>query len=148
MQLTRGAEYAIRAVLDLTANYTGLKDGKVQLKDIAMRMDIPDDFLAKIFQMLNRSGIIKSYRGTKGGYTLAKEPKDINIKDVIYAVDGPIRLNKCLSAEGGVVENDCKYQNECPVHDVWRQAQDSMLKVLSEANFHFLSQKMKSKHSM
>jgi Rrf2 family protein len=145
MQLTRGAEYAIRAVLDLTANYTGLKDGKMQLKDIAARLDIPYDFLAKIFQMLNHSGIIKSYRGTKGGYTLAREPKNINVKDVIYAVDGPIRLNKCLNAEGCVVENNCKYQPECPVHDVWREAQNSMLKVLSEASFHSLNQKMINK---
>ncbi len=145
MQLTRGAEYAIRAVLDLTASYTGLKDGKVQLKDIAVRMDIPYDFLAKIFQMLNRSGIIKSYRGTKGGYTLAREPKDINIKDVIYAIDGPIKLNKCLNSEGCVTGNDCKYQSECPVHDVWREAQQSMLKVLSGASFHSLNQKMMNK---
>ncbi len=145
MQLTRGAEYAIRAVLDLTANYTGLKDGKVQLKDIAARMDIPDDFLAKIFQMLNRSGIIRSYRGTKGGYTLAKEPKDINVKDVIYAVDGPIKLNKCLNAEGCVEQNGCKYQPECPIHDVWRDAQKSMLKVLSGADFHSLNQKIINK---
>lgn len=145
MQLTRGAEYAIRAVLDLTVNYTGLKDGKVQLKDIAMRMDIPDDFLAKIFQMLNHSGIIKSYRGTKGGYTLAREPKDINVKDVIYAVNGPIKLNKCLNPDGCVQENNCKYQHECPIHDVWLEAQQSMLKVLSEASFHSLNQKMMNK---
>jgi len=145
MQLTRGAEYAIRAVLDLTANHTGQKSGKVQLKDIASRMDIPDDFLAKIFQMLNRSGIIKSYRGTKGGYALAREPKDINVKDVIYAVDGPIRLNKCLAAEGCVEETNCKYQHKCAIHDIWNEAQSSMLKILSAADFHTLNQKMQNR---
>lgn len=143
MQLTRGAEYAIRAVLDLTSNHTGQKSGKVQLKDIAARMDIPDDFLAKIFQMLNRSGIVKSYRGTKGGYALAREPKDINLKDVIYAVDGPIRLNKCLHAEGCREETfACQHKPKCPVHDIWTRAQESMLKILGEADFHTLNQKM------
>ena len=145
MQLTRGAEYAIRAILDLTSNHNGQKSGKVMLKDIAARMDIPNDFLAKIFQMLNRSGIVKSYRGTKGGYALAREPKNINVKDVIYAVDGPIRLNKCLSAEGCIDEVNCKYQVKCPVHDIWAEAQESMLKVLSGADFHSLNQKMKEK---
>ncbi len=145
MQLTRGAEYAIRAVLDLTANYTGSKTGKMQLKEIAAHTDIPCDFLAKIFYALGRSGIVKSFRGAKGGYTLAKDPREINIKDVIYAIDGPMKLNKCLSSEGCVDEINCRYQCKCPIHDIWKEAQDSILKILGAADFRFLNEKMKNK---
>jgi len=145
MQLTRGAEYAIRAVLDLTVNHSGPENGKVQLKDIAARMDIPEDFLAKIFQMRNRSKIIKSYRGTKGGYSLARDPKDINLKDVIYAVDGPIKLNKCMAYEDCSESKSCRHKPKCPVHDVWRQAQESLVKILGEASFNTLHERMNHK---
>jgi Rrf2 family protein len=135
MQLTRGSEYAIRAILDLASKPD---ETKIQLKEIAARMDIPEDFLAKIFQILNRTGIVKSFRGTKGGYTLAKPPEQITLKDIISAVDGPIKLNKCIDAQC-IDDVKCNYTEKCPVHDVWMEAQNSLLNILHKANFKVLA---------
>lgn len=139
MQLTRGSEYAIRAVLDLTVRKN---ETKVQLKEIAGRMDIPEDFLAKIFQILNRAGIIKSFRGTKGGYALAKLPEEISLEDVIVAIDGPIKLNKCLNVEciDNTPAEECRYMISCPVHDVWVEVQQSLIAILRKSNFKALSE--------
>lgn len=134
MQLTRGSEYAIRAVLDLSVKKDQIR---VQLKDIADRMDIPEDFLAKIFQELNRAGIVKSFRGTRGGYALAKAPEQISLEDVIVAFDGPIQLNKCLNAEciSKKTDGNCRYMDACPVHDVWVAVQKSLTEILRRTNF-------------
>ncbi|HNY13215.1 MAG TPA: Rrf2 family transcriptional regulator [Candidatus Wallbacteria bacterium] len=143
MQLTRGSEYAIRAILDLASKPD---ETKIQLKEIAARMDIPEDFLAKIFQILNRTGIVKSFRGTKGGYTLAKPPEQITLKDIISAVDGPIQLNKCLDV-ACIDKTQCNYTAKCPVHDVWQEAQSSLLSILHKANFKVLVENLALKNA-
>ena len=144
MQVTKGSEYAIRAVFDLARLSS---EDRAQLKEIASRMSIPEDFLAKLFQSLNRSGIIKSYRGTKGGYALAKKPEKITLKDVIESVDGPIKLGKGISlgatcpsgTDSTCTKGSCDIMSMCPINNVWQDAQDSVIKKLEKANFKSLT---------
>ncbi len=127
MKLTRGGEYGIRGVLYLAQQ----DDGKVSmLSAIADSQDVPPRFLAKIFQALAKAGIVKSHRGAKGGFSLARPAAEISIKDVIEAVEGPIHLNVCLMEPG-----ECNRTALCPMHAVWEQAQDQMMAVLARANF-------------
>lgn len=127
MKLTRGGEYGIRGVLYLAQQ----NDGKVSmLSAIAKAQDVPPRFLAKIFQALTKAGVVKSHRGAKGGFSLARPAAEITIKDVIEAIEGPIHLNVCLIAEG-----ECSRDKICPVHAIWEEAQDKMMGVLARANF-------------
>ena len=127
MKLTRGGEYGIRGVLYLARH----DDGKVSmLSAIAEAQDVPPRFLAKIFQALAKAGVVKSHRGAKGGFSLARPASEITIKDVIEAIEGPIYLNVCLVAEG-----ECDRDKICPVHAVWQEAQEKMMSVLAGANF-------------
>jgi Rrf2 family transcriptional regulator, iron-sulfur cluster assembly transcription factor len=73
---------------------------------------------------------VKSHRGAKGGFSLARPASEVTIKDVIEAVEGPIYLNVCLAAPG-----DCSRDALCPIHSVWVEAQEKMMAVLSQKNF-------------
>ncbi|HSB72569.1 MAG TPA: Rrf2 family transcriptional regulator [Candidatus Methylomirabilis sp.] len=133
MKLTRGGEYGIRGVLYLAKQ----NDGKVSmLSAIAEEQDVPPRFLAKIFQSLAKAGVVKSHRGAKGGFSLARPASDITIKEVVEAVEGPITLNVCLIGQG-----ECDRDAVCPMHPVWQEAQDKMMEVLGKANFADLAKK-------
>ena len=127
MKLTRGGEYGIRGVLYLAQQ----EDGKVSmLSAIAKTQDVPPRFLAKIFQALAKAGVVKSHRGAKGGFSLARPASDITVRDVIEAVEGPVLLNVCLAAPG-----ECARDTICPMHSIWSEAQDKMMAVLAKSNF-------------
>jgi Rrf2 family transcriptional regulator, iron-sulfur cluster assembly transcription factor len=89
VKLSSKGRYGVRAVFDIAFH----DDGKAtQIKDIAERQAIPARFLEQIFQDLKRAGIVTSKRGPRGGYQLAREPKQLTLGDVIRALEGPIDL--------------------------------------------------------
>ena len=107
------------------------EEGKVSmLSAIAKAQDVPPRFLAKIFQALAKGGVVKSHRGAKGGFSLARPAAEITVKDVIEAVEGPIYLNVCLAAPG-----ECEREALCAVHPMWSEAQGKMMEVLGRTNF-------------
>ena len=114
MQITRAAEYAIRGVLYLSLQPKG---STCLLGEISEKQDIPPSFLSKIFQNLSRAGYVSSTRGTGGGFTLVKAPKDISLLDIVEAIDGQISLNVCLN-NGAICDN----KPTCAVHAVWGDA--------------------------
>jgi Rrf2 family protein len=77
-----------------------------------------------------KAGVVRSHRGAKGGFSLARPAAEITIKDVVEAIEGPIHLNVCLVAPG-----ECSRDKVCPMHLVWEEAQEKMMGVLSRANF-------------
>ena len=127
MQITRQADYAIRAILYLA------RTDRSQLAAtnlIAKAQHIPPSFLAKIVSQLSIAGLLHTSRGARGGVTLARDPKDITLLDVIEAIDGPILLNQC-AGQGGA----CPIEGECPLRNVWCDAQDELENRLRRANF-------------
>lgn len=130
LQLTRGAEYAIRAMTYL-ARYP--EDHIASLHEIGEAQDIPESFLAKILQSLVRGGLTVSQRGAHGGFALARPASQITMQQVIEAVDGPISVNRCvLSPE------DCDRNASCTVHVAWLRAQDRLMDVLGSVTLESL----------
>jgi Rrf2 family protein len=127
MQITRQADYAVRAVLYL-AEQNG--NGRAPTSLIAREQQIPPSFLAKIVSQLSVAGMVQTSRGARGGVALAREPKDINLLEVIEAIDGPITLNECV-ADPSV----CAFGKDCPVHSVWCAAQETLVRELSSTSF-------------
>ena len=124
MELTRKGDYAIRGIVYLAS----LPPDKIALlSEIAAAVDVPQTFLAKIFQQFSKSGIVKSFRGTGGGFLLARAPEKITLLEVVEAVEGPVNLNRCLAAAG-----DCSRDSYCPVHPVWRNVQDRIRDMLAD----------------
>lgn len=127
MQITRQADYAVRAVLHLA------RIGNVErtaTSMIAEEQHIPPSFLAKIISQLSIAGLLHTSRGARGGVTLGREPKDITLLEVIEAIDGPIQLNECVG-DAGV----CPFDDNCPLRPVWCEAQDELVTKLRGTNF-------------
>ena len=82
---SRQCEYAIQAVL-----FLALKEDSsmTSIRELTDKFDIPYHFLAKILQNLTHRGFLKSSRGSAGGFTLAKKPGDINLLQIVEAIDG------------------------------------------------------------
>lgn len=127
MEISRRTDYAVRVILDL-ANTSG--DGRVPTQEIATRQHIPSAFLAKIISQLSVAGLVNTYRGAGGGVTLAYPPSEISLLQVIEALEGPVRLNRC------VIEPDaCPRNRYCPVHHIWAQAQADLISLLEVTTF-------------
>src|SRR5512145_493176 len=127
MQITRQADYAVRAVLHLAQ----MKNGeRAATSTVAKEQRIPPSFLAKIISQLSIAGLLHTSRGARGGVTLAREPKEITLLEVVEAIDGPIQLNECVGESGS-----CTFDHECPLRSVWCDAQDELVKRLKGTNF-------------
>lgn len=124
MELTRKGDYAIRGIIYLASQPA---DKISLLSDIAAAVDVPQTFLAKIFQQFSKSGIVKSYRGTGGGFLLAHPPEQITLLAVVEAVEGPIMPNRCVMAPG-----ECDRDSFCTVHPVWRDVQQRVRQMLAD----------------
>jgi Rrf2 family transcriptional regulator, iron-sulfur cluster assembly transcription factor len=133
MELTRKGEYAIRGILYLAQQ----PPGKVSLlSDIADATDAPQTFLAKIFQSFAKLGIVNSFRGTGGGFVLARPAAKITLREVVEAVEGPIVPNRCL-----INDNVCERGKECNVHPVWGEVQKRVVEILDSVTIEKLARK-------
>jgi Rrf2 family protein len=110
MEITRETDYAVRCVLYLSESPEEVK----MVDEISKAKVIPKSFLAKILQKLAKADIVRSYRGVKGGFQLAKNPDHISLLDVIEAIDGPVAMNVCA-----LDKKACSLSNSCVVHPVW-----------------------------
>ncbi|NPV41470.1 MAG: Rrf2 family transcriptional regulator [Anaerolineae bacterium] len=127
MQITRQADYALRAVIFL-ARMNG--DERASTSAIAENQKIPPSFLAKIVSQLSLAGLIQTSRGARGGVSLAKKPEEISVLDVIEAIDGPVLLNECA----GNPEN-CPFGLNCPLQHIWCDTRKELISRLSSATF-------------
>jgi Rrf2 family protein len=123
IQISKRVEYALRAVIYLAS----LPADRVEsFRDIAEQQKVPKDFLAKILRSLVDAGVLRSVRGSAGGFALQMDPGQISFLDVIVATEGPIALNDCCAAGEG-----CARMGSCSMETVWRRAERAMLEVFS-----------------
>ncbi len=127
MQITRQADYALRAVIFLS-RLNG--DQKASTSAIAEEQKIPSSFLAKIVSQLSIAGLIQTSRGARGGVSLAKPPEEISVLDVIEAIDGPVLLNECASNPA-----NCTFGDSCPLQQIWSETRQELVGRLSSATF-------------
>jgi Rrf2 family protein len=123
MELTRKGEYAIRGIIYLAQQ----PPGTISLvSEIAEAVQVPQTFLAKIFQSFAKLGLINSYRGTGGGFTLGRSADTITLREIVEAVEGPIVPNRCLISSGA-----CDRVVNCTVHPVWKDVQGKVVEILA-----------------
>jgi len=111
MRLSRNAHYAIRTVLDLSQR------GRGRSAEIAQRQGIPPAYMAKVVQGLSRVGILRTFRGTRGGVELVRPPAILTLRNVIEAAEGPLAINLCATW------GDCPCQQPCPVRATLARAE-------------------------
>lgn len=127
MQITRQADYAVRAVLYLAQMG---HDHRAATSMIAEEQKIPPSFLAKIVSQLSVAGLLQTSRGARGGVSLAREPEKISLLEVVEAIDGPILLNDCVADHG-----ECVFGDTCPIQPIWCEAQSDLVNKLSSTTF-------------
>jgi Rrf2 family protein len=131
MQISRRTDYGLRVILHLAGLPT---NQRASTHEIATHQSIPGPFLAKIVSQLSVAGLVTTHRGAGGGVALAIPPSDISLLQVIEALDGPLRLNRCL-----IQPDSCPRNETCPVHDVLALAQDQLATLLQDTTFDALA---------
>ena len=135
MQITRASDYAVRVMIHLA----GLPPAStVRQSELSKATDVSGHFLSKVLQQLVRSRLIRSQRGSGGGYALAVPARSVSLLDVVEAIEGPVRLNQCI-AEGP----SCERKSWCPAHQVWAEAQAALVTVLGSASMASLASQAK-----
>jgi Rrf2 family protein len=124
MELTKAGDYGVFVVIYLAKQPRGKI---VSLSEVSKAENIPEKFLAKIFQSLTRSGLIRSHRGAGGGFSLAKPANKITVKELLESIQGPIYFTKCLSNL-----YDCDRKEICKLRNLWKKAQDYSIKILTQ----------------
>ncbi len=122
MQITRQADYAVRAVIYLSQRAL---ETPVATAEIAEAQKIPATFLTKIVSQLSAAGILRTTRGAHGGVMLARSANDISLLEIVETIDGPVLLNTCVLDPAS-----CPEGLNCPVQHVWCQAQADLIMTL------------------
>lgn len=125
LQISRKIDYGLRAMVFLASM---APEDVVPFREIGRRMDVPEDFLAKILKTLVARKLVQSTRGARGGYRLARPPAEISMLDVIEAVEGPVRVNVCQDNHDA-----CRLSRSCTMYGVWKLGQERMLEVYRSA---------------
>lgn len=137
MKLTTRSRYGARLMLDLALHYGR---GNIFLKDIAARQEISEKYLWHLIPPLRNAGLINSTRGAHGGYTLAKPPAQINMRDIVSVVEGDICIAEC-------VDNPalCHRVDTCVTMDIWHELREKILQVLEFYTLEDMVEKQKKK---
>ena len=118
MKLSTRGRYGVRAMVDLAG-----RDGNrpVSLKDIAARQGVSVDYLEQLLRRLRKAGLVRSVRGPRGGFVLGRGASEINLWDVISAVEQDVTPVFCVNAEilGHPVRKTCDRAANCPTRPVW-----------------------------
>jgi len=135
MKLSTKTRYGIRAILDLAMNAGA---GPVQTKLIARRQDISAKYLEQLMALLKMTGFVRSIRGAKGGYVLAKPPDQVRLVDLFKALEGPVVTVECLEDE-----NYCHRTADCIARQIWSQVENAVDAVLGSITLQDLMEKAK-----
>ena len=113
MKLTSKGRYAVMSLVDL-ARFDNINP--VSLRDISLRQGISLDYLEQIFSKLKKNDIVKSIRGTQGGYVLNKNPHDIKLTNIFHAVDEKVKTVQCKKES----KKGCNGKaTKCITHNLW-----------------------------
>ncbi|MDE2183059.1 MAG: Rrf2 family transcriptional regulator [Alphaproteobacteria bacterium] len=125
--LSQKARYALRALFVL-----GEHEGNepIMIADIAEQAKVPRKFLEQILLDMKRRGIVHSQRGKFGGYTLGRDPDDIDFAEVIRVIDGPLALSPCASRTAYRRCDDCEDETTCAIRKVLLAVRDATAEIL------------------
>jgi len=133
MIFSKKITYGIKALLELVPLYPS---GQMTVKEIAANHDISKKFLDHVLQLLNKNDIVRSKKGSLGGYYLNHSPGAIRLDEIIKAIDGPILFADCSTRD-----SDCKSKEDCQVYGLILEAQQKLYEYLSSITLKELYEK-------
>ena len=123
MKISTRGRYGARMMLDLAAHHD---QGPTPLREIAKRQDLSVKYLEQLIIPLKAAGFIRSVRGARGGYTLARKPEQISVGQIIETLEGGLSLVDCVQDP-----RLCKREQECPTRDIWLRMSERLMEELS-----------------
>lgn len=128
MRITQEADYAVR-IIDCLSR----QENRIDARSISEITGVTLRFTLKILRKLLVNGIVISHKGVRGGYELARKPAEINMRQVIEAVDGPIAISRCLSEElpCNRTDSDCG----CYYHKIFAEVSNDIRNKFESINF-------------
>ena len=138
MKLTTKGRYAVMAMADLAIYQNGKP---VSLVDISLRQNISLSYLEQLFSKLKNEQLVKSVRGSSGGYVLEKNPKDIKLSNIIFAVDEQVKTLNCKRES----KKGCNGRStKCITHNLWDDLEQHINKFFDNVSLNDL---LKQKHA-
>jgi len=122
MKLSTRTRYGVRAVLELAENRG---QGPLRTKTIAQRQEISVKYLEQLMTILKSAGFVKSIRGARGGYVLAKAPNQIKLSEVFTALEGTVTTVECIEDE-----SFCVRVSDCLTRQVWIEVENAIIGIL------------------
>jgi Rrf2 family protein len=141
MHINLESDYAVRLVHCLACEYLSEDasgEHRLDAQTISERTAVSLRFTLKIMRKLVSAGLVKSYRGAHGGYRLAKPPREITLRQVIEAVEGPYRFSRCVDDD---YICDCSPPDVCAFRAAFDEVTRLVTKKLDEYNFGVLASK-------
>ncbi len=139
MELSCKSEYAILALLEMATHYESGEP--MQIRQIAAQQDIPDRYLEQLLATLRRGGIVKSQRGSKGGYLLAREPWKISVFDILECLEG-------LDIKTLEDDTNPKSVDSAIVEEIWQEARQAANAVLQKYSLQDLCEQRDSRRQL
>ena len=140
MKLSTRTRYGMRAILELARNYGR---GPLQIRTIANQEDISGKYLEQLMAILKSTGFVQSVRGAKGGYILAKAPKQIKLNEVFNCLEGPVATVECVQDE-----DYCERVADCVTRQVWTEVQQAITNVLQSITLQDLVDRTRGKRAL
>ncbi len=137
MKLSTRARYGTKALLELALHWG---EEPVLLKDISQQQQIPLPYLEHLISPLAQAGIIKGTRGTRGGVSLLKPPREIILGEVIQLLEGSIAPVECVDNP-----ETCPRSDLCVTHDIWDEVKEAISKVLESVTLQDLVERQRQK---
>jgi Rrf2 family cysteine metabolism transcriptional repressor len=141
MKLSAREQYGLRAMIELGRRHG---QGPVSLGEVAEAQDVSLGYLEQIIPLLKEAGLVESTRGARGGYELARSPREITVGDVVRALEeGFIVPLKCISEAEG--QGSCAREEICSARDVWRKMHEGIVEVLDSTTLSDLTEPTEEK---
>ena len=125
MKLSTKGRYGLKAMLDLAVHND---EGQVVLKSIAERQGLSESYLEQLFAAVKRAKLVKSLRGSQGGYLLGDKPENITVGDILRTLEGSLAPADCVSENGE--GHMCENSGFCVTRGVWERIRDGINNVI------------------
>ncbi len=122
MKISTRTRYGIRATVELALHYN---QGPLQLRIMAERQGISVKYLEQLVAVLRSGGIVRSMRGARGGYLLAKAPDQVRVSDVFHCLEGEVATTECVASK-----DLCARSNDCVTRQLWVDVEAAVNQVL------------------
>ena len=138
-KLSTKGRYGLRAMIDLAQAYG---EGPVLVRSVADRQEVSSKYLHALLGTLKSAGLVRSVRGSGGGYALARHPSEVRLTEIVEALEGPLSVVDCVADEAL-----CRRSASCAVRDVWLTVSEAVTDVLSSLTLEELVERQRAKEA-